>query len=204
MLNPRLLEQLKKLPPGLQEVVDGYISGHFLMADEDAGTLNWFGAPEHTLMPLDERLHVPKSLNRPFNQNRFEVRISTDINGVLAGCQNRESTWISSDLANIYQRLARVGIVQTYETWQNGTLAGGVLGLHLGGAFIGESMFTAIEDGGKVALVSLCRHLAARGFLVFDAQLTNPHLERFGSYQMELEPYLALLKQAVGKDCLFT
>jgi leucyl/phenylalanyl-tRNA--protein transferase len=64
-------------------------------------------------------------------------------------------------------------------------------------------MFTAIEDAGKVALVHLCHHLAVRGFLVFDAQLTNPHLSRFGSYEVPLEAYLPLLKKAISLNCTF-
>ena len=197
MPSPPFLDKLVHLPPALREVVDGYAEGFFLMADEAGGALNWFEAKTHTLMPLDERLHIPKSLRRVLNSGKFDLRVSHDVPGVIAGCRNRPSTWISDDLAALYAELARHGIVHSYEAWQGDELAGGVLGLWLGGAFIGESMFTSIENGGKVALVHLCRHLAVRGFLLFDAQLTNPHLSRFGSYEVPLEEYQATLRKAL-------
>jgi leucyl/phenylalanyl-tRNA--protein transferase len=187
----------------LQEVVAGYANGYYLMANDDGTDLHWYGADKHTLMPLDHRLHIPKSLRRVLNQDRFSVRISTDVQAVIKGCQNRATTWISAELADIYLQLAAFGVVQTYETWQGDTLAGGVLGLWLGGAFIGESMFTAIEDGGKVALVRLCQHLANKGFVLFDAQLTNPHLERFGSYEVDLPTYETMLQEAIHIDTNF-
>jgi leucyl/phenylalanyl-tRNA--protein transferase len=189
--------------PKVESVLEGYRTGHFLMADEETEKLGWYSAERHTLMPLDERLHIPKSLKRVLNQERFKLKTSSDIVGVIAGCRNRPSTWISDELADIYFELANVGIIQTFEAWQGDILAGGVLGFHLGGAFIGESMFTAIEDGGKVALVHLCHHLAGRGFTVFDAQLTNPHLSRFGSYEVPLEEYLPLLNKAITMNCSF-
>ena len=197
-----LFQRLSTLPPTVRHVVDGYMQGYFLMADEDTGTLAWYQAPNHTLMPLDDRLHIPKSLRRVLNQERFQMRISTDVAGVIAGCRNRPSTWISDELAAIYTELAAHGIVQTYEAWQGDTLAGGILGLALGGAYIGESMFTHIEDAGKVALVNLCRHLPTRGFQVFDAQLSNPHLTRFGSYEVPETEYLTLLQTALRVHCL--
>ncbi len=173
------------------------------MADERTGNLGWYESGTHTLMPLDSRLHIPKSLRRVLNQGRFSLRTSADVAGVVAGCADRPSTWISGELAEVYLELAGLGVVKTFEAWQGDTLAGGVLGLHLGRAFIGESMFTAIEDGGKVALVRLCQHLQARGFSIFDAQLTNPHLTRFGSYEVPLAQYLPMLAQAVKGQAVF-
>ena len=173
------------------------------MADEDNGRLGWYESSAHTLMPLGSGLHIPKSLRRVLNQSRFSLRTSADVAGVVAGCRDRPSTWISDELAETYLALAEHGIVKTYEAWQGDVLAGGVLGLHLGKAYIGESMFTAIEDGGKVALVRLCQHLEARGFALFDAQLTNPHLTRFGSYEVPLAQYLPMLSKALEGQAVF-
>jgi len=200
---PFALSQIKSLPPHLQEIVSGYLEGYYLMADDIEEGLGWYSAPTHTLMPLGTSLHIPKSLKRVLNQNRFTTKCSTAIEAVIDGCRNRETTWISEELVAIYQELAKYGVVQTFEAWQGDTLAGGVLGLVLGGAFIGESMFTAIEDGGKVALVRLCHHLAAHGFALFDAQLQNPHLERFGSFEVETEKYVAQLKAAAQLPCVY-
>ena len=80
---------------------------------------------------------------------------------------------------------------------------GGVLGLALGGVFIGESMFYAIPDGSKVAMVKLVEHLRSRGFQVFDAQMMNPHLERFGAYVVDSRGYDRLLQRGIRQRCRF-
>jgi len=179
-----------------QQIVQGYADGYFPMADA-RGRLGWYSSHTHTLMPLGARFHVPSSLKRALNGGRFEVRINTAFAEVVRGCAAREETWISGELEQIYLELNRVGVAHSFETWQGEQLAGGVLGLGLGGAFIGESMFYRISEGSKVALVRLVQHLNARGFTLFDAQLQNPHLERFGSFEMAGKEYSKLLERAI-------
>ena len=203
MPTSRISQEISNCPNHIQEVVIGYLEGYYLMAEDDSDELGWYTADSHTLIPIGQRVHVPKSLKRALNQNRFETKRSSNIEAVIDGCRNRETTWISESLKELYLDLAQYGIVQTYETWQGNRLAGGILGLTLGGAFIGESMFTAIEDAGKVALVQLCYHLHEQGFTLFDAQLPNPHLARFGSYEVSTSTYVAQLKEAFYLPCQF-
>ena len=134
---------------------------------------------------------------------RFEVRIDSDFPGVVAGCADRSETWISDELRELYDLLHAAGHAHSFETWQDGELAGGVLGLTIGGAFIGESMFHARTDASKVALVRLVEHLRARGYVVFDAQIQNPHLARFGTYEVSAREYERLLGEAVRRDVSF-
>ena len=122
---------------------------------------------------------------------------------VVEGCADRETTWISEDLKDIYRDLNCAGIAYSFETWQGEELAGGILGLVIGGAFIGESMFYRIPDGSKVAMVKLVEHLRSRRFVLFDAQMTNPHLERFGAYMVGDRDYRKLLRQALLRQCQF-
>jgi leucyl/phenylalanyl-tRNA---protein transferase len=77
-------------------------------------------------------------------------------------------------------------------------LAGGILGIAIGGVFVGESMFFRIPEGSKVAMVMLVEHLRRNGFEIFDAQMMNPHLERFGAYVVEAGEYEKRLGRAIG------
>ena len=61
-----------------------------------------------------------------------------------------------------YVALHRLGLAHSVEVWQGRELAGGLYGVHLGGAFFGESMFHRVTDASKVALVALVDR-AARG-----------------------------------------
>ncbi|HLO84063.1 MAG TPA: leucyl/phenylalanyl-tRNA--protein transferase [Nostocaceae cyanobacterium] len=181
-------------------IVRGYAQGYFLMADE-SDRLGWYGSRERTLIPLDQRFRYPKSLQRVLNQERFTVAVNCDFPSVVAGCANRETTWISPELKEIYLQLYQAGYAFSFETWKGDELAGGILGIVIGGAFIGESMFYRIPEGSKVAMVKLVERLQQRKFVLFDAQMMNPHLERFGAYYVSEEEYDNLLKKALQTRC---
>ncbi|HEY9861457.1 MAG TPA: leucyl/phenylalanyl-tRNA--protein transferase, partial [Candidatus Obscuribacterales bacterium] len=163
----------KSLPFDIPTLVQGYAQGYFLMADE-SGALAWYSSRQRTLIPLDDRFRYPRSLQRVLNQERFTVAVNRDFSAVVEGCADRETTWISSELKAIYHALHAAGWAHSFETWQGDRLAGGILGIVIGGAFIGESMFFHIPDGSKVARVKLVERLRSRQFVFFDAQMMNP------------------------------
>ena len=181
-------------------IIQGYSQGYFLMADEN-NTLSWYGSRHRTLIPLDDRFRYPKSLRRVINQKRFSIAINRDFKAVVDGCANRDTTWISPELKDIYYSLNQSGWAYSFETWQGDELAGGILGIVIGGAFIGESMFFRIPEGSKVAMVKLVERLRSRLFVFFDAQMMNPHLERFGAYNINDEDYQDLLQKALQSNC---
>ena len=82
-------------------------------------------------------------------------------------------------------------------------LAGGLYGVHIGGAFFGESMFHRVTDASKVALVALVERLRARGFVLLDTQWQTPHLAQFGTYEIPKREYLWRLQRAVTIKCEF-
>ncbi len=182
-------------------IIQGYAQGYFLMANDGEHSLDWYSSHQRALIPLDQRFRYPRSLQRVLNQNRFSLAINRDFPAVVEGCANRDLTWISEELKKIYYILHQAGWAYSFETWQGDQLAGGVLGIAIGGAFIGESMFYQIPEGSKVAMVKLVERLRERGFVLFDAQMTNPHLERFGSYIISNKQYKFLLNQALQKPC---
>jgi leucyl/phenylalanyl-tRNA--protein transferase len=186
----------------LPAIIDGYAQGYFLMADEDGRNLGWYSSRQRTLIPLDDRFRYPTSLRRVLNQNRFQVSVNRAFQAVVEGCADRETTWISDELKQLYWELHQAGWAHSFETWQGDNLAGGILGLVIGGAFIGESMFFRIPDGSKVAMVKLVERLRERQFVLFDAQMMNPHLERFGAYIIDNDEYEQLLHQALRRCCL--
>jgi leucyl/phenylalanyl-tRNA--protein transferase len=184
----------------IPSLIQGYAQGYFLMADE-TGALGWYSSRKRTIIPLDDRFRYPKSLRRVLNQERFSTAINRDFESVVAGCADRDSTWISAELQEIYQVLYKAGWAYSFETWQDNQLAGGILGIVIGGAFIGESMFYRIPEGSKVAMVNLVEQLRRRSFLLFDAQMMNPHLERFGACMVDEQQYQVLLQEALQRRC---
>jgi leucyl/phenylalanyl-tRNA---protein transferase len=187
----------------VRSIIENYAQGYFLMENDPEEGLGWYSSRERTLIPLDDRFRYPTSLRRVINQNRFEVRINQAFEEVVEGCADRETTWISEDLKEIYYALHEAGWAHSFETWQGDQLAGGILGIVIRGAFIGESMFFKIPEGSKVAMVKLVEHLRAQQFILFDVQMMNPHLERFGAYVVQSREYERLLKGAIARQCQF-
>ena len=54
-------------------------------------------------------------------------------------------------------------------------------------------MFHRRPHASNVVLVELARALRRGGFSLFDVQLTNPHLQRFGCYEVADNHYQQLL-----------
>ncbi len=189
--------------PAPELLVRAYREGIFPMGLED-GQIGWFSPDPRGVIPLDE-FRIPSRLARVLRQGRFEVSVDRDFAGVMRACAERpgEGTWISDAILESYQTLHRLGLAHSVETWRDGRLAGGLYGVHLGGAFFGESMFHRVADASKVALVALVDRMQRRGFRLLDVQWVTPHLEQFGAIEIPRTTYLRLLRAALEKECDF-
>jgi leucyl/phenylalanyl-tRNA---protein transferase len=185
-------------------IVRAYREGVFPMAIE-TGEIGWFSPDPRGVLPLDA-FHVPARLARVLRQGRFEIHVDRGFEVVMRACADRpdgDGTWISTEIRDAYVALHRLGLAHSVEAWQGGELAGGLYGVHLGGAFFGESMFHRVTDASKVALASLVDRLQRRGFLLLDIQWVTPHLEQFGAVKIPRRQYLTLLKKALARECGF-
>jgi leucyl/phenylalanyl-tRNA--protein transferase len=131
------------------------------------------------------------------------VRVDYDFDGVIAGCAapafDREKTWISSRIRQIYGELFDAGHCHTVETYLDGRLVGGLYGVRLGSAFFGESMFHTERDASKVALVHLVARLRRGGFTLLDTQFVTDHLAQFGAIEVPRREYRLLLRAAIDR-----
>ena len=179
-----------------------YASGAFPMADEKTGIINWYMPDVRTIIPLDN-FNIPRSAKKIIEEENFEIKFDTDFEGVLAGCADRESTWISDELIYAYRRLKKRGFIHTVETWKDGKLVGGLYGVTFRGAFFGESMFSKVSQASKAALVTLLKHLKEKEYVLLDVQFMTEHLKMFGAVEISFEEYTKLLHKAYVKMCEF-
>jgi leucyl/phenylalanyl-tRNA--protein transferase len=179
-----------------------YASGAFPMADAKTGGINWYLPEIRTIIPLDN-FNIPRSSKKVIDDKNFEIRFDTNFDGVLAGCADRESTWISDELKSAYKRLEKRGHIHTVETWKDGMLVGGLYGVTFRGGFFGESMFSKVSQASKAALVALLKHLKEKEFVFLDVQYMTEHLKMFGAIEISFEKYTKLLHKAYAKMCEF-
>ncbi len=166
------------------------------------GRIEWFSPDPRGVLPLGA-FHAPSRLQRVVRQSRFEVRIDSAFEAVMRACATRDETWITDDIVSSYVALHRLGYAHSVETWQDGSLVGGLYGVAIGGAFFGESMFHTVTDASKVALVALVQRLRARGFALLDTQWVTPHLAQFGGTEIPRAEYLERLAIALPMECRF-
>ena len=174
------------------------------MAVNRRGDIRWFAPDPRGLIPLDERFHIPHGLKRTLKKHLFEIAVDRDFEAVIRTCSTSHGeTWISNEIIRAYCELHSLGLAHSVEVRQDGALVGGLYGVHIQGAFFGESMFHHVTDASKVALVHLVGRLRAGGFALLDTQWTTPHLEQFGAFEMPQPEYQRLLSHALTLECGF-
>jgi leucyl/phenylalanyl-tRNA---protein transferase len=188
-----------------QVLLKAYACGIFPMAESAADpTLYWIEPDSRGILPLGA-IAVPKRLARTIRQEKFEVRVDSDFEGVIAGCAapraGRRSTWINGRIRDLYGELFQMGRCHTVETWLDGRLVGGLYGVDLGGAFFGESMFSTERDASKVALIYLAARLIYGGFTLLDTQFVTDHLKQFGAIEVRRPEFQSLLSAALQTYC---
>ena len=160
------------------------------------GKIAWYSPDPRGLIPLDG-LKISKSLRKSIQ--RYEVRIDTDFRGVMERCADpdRAGRWITAQFIDAYEQLFDLGWAQSYETYLDGKLVGGLYGVRIDNFFAGESMFHDTPDASKVALVHLVDRLNDSGATLLDTQWLTDHLASLGGHEVSRRDYLRLLAAAL-------
>lgn len=180
-----------------ETLLEAYAHGIFPWPDDTE--VYWWSPDPRAVIPL-QAVHVSRSLSRTLRSGRFRCSIDRNFDAVVAGCADRpgQGTWITPALFHAFRRLHALGVAHSVEVLdRSGHLVGGLYGLGLGAAFMGESMFHRVSDASKVALVHLTSQLHAAGFVLFDAQLPTAHLQRMGARTISRTEYLQRLDRAL-------
>lgn len=188
------------LTPAL--LLRAYADGIFPMAESrEDSALYWVSPERRGVIPLDG-FHVPRRLARVVKSDRFRVTCDHAFGDVMRGCAaprpGQPQSWINAEIVRLYCALHASGHAHSVECWRGGRLVGGLYGVHLGGAFFGESMFSFETDASKVALVYLVALLKQCGFRLLDTQFLTAHLARFGAVEIPRAAYLDKLRLALA------
>jgi leucyl/phenylalanyl-tRNA---protein transferase len=190
------------LEPGT--LLAAYRRGIFPMPLTGVRELPWFSPDPRGIVPLGD-FKPSRSLRR--SARRFAVTADTAFAAVVAGCADprRPGGWITPTVGAAYERLHALGWAHSLEVWDaDGTLAGGLYGVEIGGLFAAESKFHVRTDASKVALAALVERLrAAGGDRLLDVQWTTPHLASLGARDIRRREYLRRLAVALSVPAAF-
>jgi len=203
------IEQALTDPPGLLAVggdlaedrlLYAYRNGIFPWYDDGQPVLWWSPDPRCVLRPAD--FHVSNRLARALRNSGFEVSYNEAFSRVIAECaaprRRQRGTWITPEMSAAYQALHARGWAHSVEVWLEDRLVGGLYGIAIGDAFFGESMFSRVTNASKAAMLSICRHLAARGGGLLDCQVVSPHLLTVGATTISRSEFRTLLDTFCG------
>ena len=172
------------------------------MADNaDSEVINLYQPKKRFLIPINN-FHVPKKLFKLFKKNTFTFKINNDFESVISKCQlaNRKDneTWINSIILDSYLNLHYEKMAHSVECYDQNRLIAGLYGVHIGGCFFGESMFSELSNTSKFCLLYLIAILKKNSFSILDSQFYNEHLIQFGAFEISNKDYLKKLKKNIG------
>lgn len=189
-------------------VIAGYQQGYFPMARGRFGGIDWFMAEPRTVIPLDDRFHVRRSLRKTIKKSEYQVRLNTAFDSVIRACArhdevDNEEVWLSEEMISIYLELHHRKFAHSVEVWDGENLIGGLYGVSLRAAFFGESMFSRAPSASQIALVALVERLRQRRYFLLDAQMRTQHIGYFGAIDLMHTEYMGLLAEAMLDDRSF-
>ena len=197
--DPRLADDDGLLAIGgdlsMERLILAYSNGIFPWYSEGEPILWW--APHERFIIRPKNIHVSHSMRKFFKKHEIAIRINRDFSDTMHRCrlkrENKEGTWITDDMEKAYRTLSDNGFALSVEAFIDGELAGGLYGVSLGRCFFGESMFSDMENGSKIALILFSRVLEDNDYVMIDCQFETEHLKSMGGEMISFEEYRELL-----------
>lgn len=200
---PGLLAMGADLSP--QRLLQAYRQGIFPWFSEGQPILWWSTDPRMVLHTREFKISpsLRKTLKKCLKNPALELRFDRAFEQVMRSCaaprRDGHGTWIVQSIIDGYCGLHAAGHAHSAELWLNGELVAGAYGVCLGRMFYGESMFTRIDDGSKIALAFLLSFLRDNGVKMIDCQQETRHLASLGARPIPRSAFLQHVEQAIAQ-----
>jgi leucyl/phenylalanyl-tRNA---protein transferase len=183
-----------------QRLLAAYRRGIFPWYEAPQPVLWWTPDPRSVLFPGE--FHISRSLAKVLRKDSFALALDTRFTRVMRECAKLRDdglgSWIGDDMISAYSGLHERGFAHSVEVLDgSGELVGGLYGIALGRVFFGESMFSAVRDASKVAMVALVSLLRNAGFELIDCQVESAHLNSLGARNIDRLDFEARLAQNI-------
>jgi len=187
-----------------ERLLAAYREGIFPWYAEGEPILWWSPDPRFVLFPGE--LRVSRSMRQFLQKGILRITFDHAFRGVIAACRKprpgQDGTWITEEMRKAYIALHDLGYAHSVEVWHEEKLAGGLYGVSLGRVFFGESMFSALENASKAALITLVSRLRELDFELIDCQVESAHLASLGARPLPRHEFCAFLKRSLRHETL--
>jgi leucyl/phenylalanyl-tRNA--protein transferase len=185
-----------------QRLMDAYAEGVFPWFNVGQPVLWWSPDPRMVLQTRDFRFHrsLQQSLKRWSLNPDFELCFDRDFDQVIRRCASspragQQGTWIVPQMVAAYEDLHRMGLAHSCELRIGGKLLAGLYFVAMGRAVFGESMFTTVSDGSKMALACLVSVCLQHDVAAIDCQQNTRHLASLGAREIPRSDFLCVLHE---------
>ena len=186
----------------LDRLVLAYCNGIFPWYNEGEPILWW--APKERFIIKPGEVHVSHSMRKFFKKHKTHIVINRDFADTMHRCrlkrEDNVGTWITDDMEKAYGLMAEKGLAISVESYVDGELAGGLYGVSLGKCFFGESMFSDLPNGSKIALIIFSKVLLQNDYVMIDCQFETEHLKNMGGFTISFDEYRKLLDQGLRNN----
>jgi leucyl/phenylalanyl-tRNA--protein transferase len=189
---------------GINRLVEAYSRGIFPWFNADQPVLWWSPDPRMVLKTSEFKLHrsLRKTLSRYAAHPQFELCFDRDFEQVIEACASsprdgQKGTWILPEMVLAYKAMHHAGLAHSAETWLDGQLVAGLYFVNIGKAVFGESMFSTMSDGSKMALAALVHVCQQQGIQAIDCQQNTSHLASMGAKEISRADFLSWVKPAL-------
>lgn len=194
----------KGLSPAL--AVEGYRRGCFPWPDEEAAAENlypWGRLFPCTLLPTNG-IHLPHAFKKRvrdalaghYQGHPLFVLLDEDfdelIEALAAFHREKSGTWITDEMIRTWKALFLEGHAHSVSVYVDDELVGGLYFTSVGRMLYGESMFSRLDDTGKLALVALAAFAQLTHHPFIDCQMATQHVAALGAGLLPGERFLQL------------
>lgn len=192
--------------------VGGDLSVDRLLLAYQHGIFPWFAfrydepvwyCPQQRFVIFPNEIHISHSMRTLINKHRYRLSFNEDFESVIRNCGqlriDEDMAWLGPDMTAAYTELHRQGFAASVEVWSpkgsgcSERLVGGLYGVNIGNAFFGESMFSLVPSGSKLALIHLAKIMQKCGGSLIDCQFETPHLKTMGGRYIGYDEYMKII-----------
>ena len=174
----------------------------------------WY-CPQQRFVIFPDEIHISHSMRTLMNKHRYRMSFNEDFEGVIRNCGqlriDDDMAWLGPDMTEAYTELHRQGFAASVEVWSSESselsensensepserLVGGLYGVNIGNAFFGESMFSLVPSGSKLALIYLAQIMKKYGGSLIDCQFETPHLKSMGGRYIDYDEYMKIISSS--------
>ena len=184
----------------VDRLILAYSNGIFPWYNEGEPIMWWCPKERYIIRPGN--VHISHSMKKFMKKHVTGFEVNRDFSDTMHRCrikrEFKEGTWITNDMEKAYKSLNDKNLALSLDAYIDGELAGGLYGVSLGRCFFGESMYTEIENGSKLALIYLSQLLSENNYVVIDCQFHTDHLESMGGEMISYDEYKLLLSEGLS------